>query len=268
MQLERAQSRMRWPARCRGLIVAAAAGAAPAAVNGQAGNHTIPLGYFLTKPAVSIASVRTKCPELGDALYADVPQIGTCARLGVRSLGVAGGRRWYSALFERRWSQKDSLYARVDTVGESELVLFAGEVTPPVGGDILVTPVWHNRFEREMFRSAAAEVVSVGGGVLVAIDQCYNGTGGCFQDFFLLRGGRRALVRTAFLDSLNRRFPNAINHGFHVDVRTLHASAAVYSATDANCCPSRTAEMRLRLRANALEIVDLEIRRLNDDRTR
>jgi hypothetical protein len=48
-----------------------------------------------------------------------------------------------------------------------------------------------------------------------------------------------------------------------VDVRTLRASAAVYSPDDANCCPSRVAEMRLQLRADDLEIIELRIRSNN-----
>jgi hypothetical protein len=90
-----------------------------------------------------------------------------------------------------------------------------------------------------------------------------NGTGGCGQSFFTYRDGRWRVVRLSFLDSLNHRFPGAINHGSHVDPRTLRASAAVYSREDANCCASRVAEMRLRLRDDALEIIELRIRSNN-----
>jgi hypothetical protein len=86
------------------------------------------------------------------------------------------------------------------------------------------------------------------------------GTGGCSQTFVLRRYGEWSNVRLFFLDSLNRRFPHAINHGYHVDVRTLRGDAAVYAPGDANCCPSRVAEMRLRLRGDALEIVELRVR--------
>jgi hypothetical protein len=67
-------------------------------------------------------------------------------------------------------------------------------------------------------------------------------------------------VRLVFLDSLNSRYPGAINHGYHVDIRTMRGDAAVYSPADPNCCPSRVAEMRLRLRGNALEIVEVHTR--------
>ncbi len=215
-------------------------------------------GHFLTSEAVAIAAARRGCLELGDRTYAsDVRQIGTCVSIGFESLGVAGGAHWYSSLASRRWLLDDPPKGRADTVVESELVLFRAI------GDTLLTPVWHYRFEPEELRSVTPQVVAADGGVLASIDECVNGTGGCSQSFLLWRGGAWNSVRLSFLDSLTRRFPGAINHGYHVDVRTLRASAAVYSADDANCCPSRVAEMRLRLRGDALEIIELRIRSTN-----
>ena len=215
-------------------------------------------GHFLKGEAMAIASARRGCLELGDHTDAsDARQIGACLSLGFESLGVAGGARWYSSLATRRWLLNDPPKGPADTVVESELVLFRAI------GDTLLIPVWHYRFEPEDLRSVTPQVVAASGGVLVSIDECVNGTGGCTQSFLLRRGGAWSNVRLSFLDSLNRRFPGAINHGYHVDLRTLRASAAVYSADDANCCPSRTAEMRLRLRGDALEITELRIRSSN-----
>jgi len=214
-------------------------------------------GHFLHRPALSTTFARRGCLALGDNTYAPgVRQIGPCISLGFKSLGVAGGTRWYSSLASRRWLLDDSAKGSADTVVESELVLF----TAPATRGTLVTPVWHYRFEPDELRSVTPEIVSLDGGALVAIDECVNGTGGCSQSFLVRRGGALSNVRLSFLDSLNRRFPGAINHGYHVDVRTLHASAAVYSPDDANCCPSRVAEMRLRLRGDALEITELRVR--------
>lgn len=215
-------------------------------------------GRFLTSEAVPIASARRGCLELGDRTYAsDVHQIGACVSLGFTPLGGAGGARWYSSLASRRWLLNEPPKGLADTVVESELVLFRAI------DDTLLSPVWHYRFEPEELRSVTPRVVAANGGILVSIDECVNGTGGCGQSFFTYRGGRWRVVRLSFLDSLNRRFPGAINHGSHVDPLTLHASAAVYSREDANCCPSRVVEMRLRLRADALEIIELRIRSNN-----
>ena len=247
--------------RTRRVFIAAGAAlaiAAPARAQTESGSSP---GHFLTRPSVPIGAARGHCLELGDDTYAkDVPQVGTCVARGVASRGTAAGLRWYSALFDRRWLLTDSGSARADTAAESELVLFTSSARR-AGHDTLLTPVWHVRFEPEILRSVTPEIVSVnGGGALVGIDECVNGTGGCAQSFLLWRDKGWHGVRLTFVDSLNRRFPGAINHGFHVDVKTLRASAAVYAPSDANCCPSRTAEMQLRLRNDALEIVSLRLR--------
>jgi hypothetical protein len=233
--------------------------AAPASGQTDSRNST---GHFLTSPSVAIDAVRRRCVELGDDTYTkDVPQVGVCVPHGILSRGTAAGLRWYSAVFGRRWLLTDSgTGARADTAAESEFVLFTSG-TQRAGRDTLLTPVWHVRFEPEILRSVTPEIVSVnGGGALVGIDECVNGTGGCAQSFLLWRNDRWRLVHLAFVDSLNRRFPGAINHGFHVNVKTLRANAAVYAPSDANCCPSRTAEMQLRLREDGLEIVSLRLR--------
>jgi hypothetical protein len=218
-------------------------------------------GHFLARQAVSIKTVRARCLDLGDDTYANnVPPVKDCIAGAPTSVGTASGSRWYSALFGRHWLFPDSAHANADTVAELEIVLFVADGSRRAHGDTLLTPVWHYRFEPEILRSVSPGVVAVGGGrTLVSIDECLNGTGGCSQSFFLYRKDDSRVVRLSFLDSLKRRFPDAINHGYHVDIRTMHASAAVYSAGDANCCPSRIAQMRLRLRNAALEIVDVKL---------
>jgi len=220
-------------------------------------------GDFLKTSAVPIATARRGCLELGDgANTVDVRQVGPCVSLGFKAIGVADGSRWYSSIAHRRWLLTDPAKSSADTAAESELVLFSVD-TQAATRDTLATPVWHYRFEPEMLRSATPQVAVVNGAVLVAIDRCVNGTGGCSQNFLLRRDAKWSIVRLSFLDSLNRQFPQSVNHGYHVDVRTLRGDAAVYSPNDANCCPSRVAEMKLRLRGNALEIVELRVRPSN-----
>jgi hypothetical protein len=218
-----------------------------------------PPGHVLKSHAVSIQRVRERCLELGDDTFAnDVPLLEPCTAGVVAPRGLAGGRLWYSTVVSRRWLLPDSALAAADTVVESELVLFTARPSGPIGGDTLITPVWHYRFEAEVLRSATPELAETGdGATLVAIEECLNGTGGCFQTFLLERGGRWGDVRMSFLDSLNRRYPDAIRHGYRIDIRTMRGTAPIYSPQDRNCCASRTAEMRLRLRHGALEIVSL-----------
>ena len=143
------------------------------------------------------------------------------------------------------------------------MLLAADAGARDVAGTTQLAPVWHYQFLQEDLRSVTVEVVPAGAtGALAAVDECVNGTGGCSETFFAYQSGRWRDVRTTFLDSLTRRYPGALQHGFHVDLRTLRGSAALYSAGDANCCPSRVAEMRLALQRDALQIVELKVRAL------
>jgi hypothetical protein len=217
-------------------------------------------GHFVNGNRTSIDALRSGCLTLGDDTFVEtVPRLGACRPLGVVALGKAGGRSWFSALFERRWLLSDSS-APPDTVTEGEFVLFVAGPMSASRRDTVTIPVWHYRFEAEMLRSVTADVASTNdGGALFAIQECLNGTGGCGQSFFTHRRDRWHDVATPFLDSLVHRFPNAILHGFHVDVRTLKADAAVYGPHDANCCPSRDARLQLRLQRDSLQIVSLEV---------
>jgi hypothetical protein len=215
--------------------------------------------------AVASDVAAAQCPKLGDETYGpDVHQLGPCEPLGIHDLGVVGGRDWVYGSYRRRW-----LIPPQDTVSEIELVLFtssdasANPAATHGSGSRPLVPVWHEMYEPEAYRSVTPDVVrSPEGGVLIAVDACFNGTGGCAQSFALYGDGLARLVAMQFLDSLNRRFPDRIRHGYHVDVRTLRGEAAVYSDGDANCCPSQVAEMRLRLRGSTLELTELVLRPL------
>jgi hypothetical protein len=95
--------------------------------------------------------------------------------------------------------------------------------------------------------------------MLLAIQECLNGTGGCEESFALNRRGSWRGLRLAFLDSLERQYPGAVRHGFHVNPRTLTAVVGIYSDGDRNCCPSRSAVILLRIRADALEMKAIRI---------
>ncbi|HEU4786550.1 MAG TPA: hypothetical protein VFS57_04055 [Gemmatimonadaceae bacterium] len=247
-----------WPA--ASLLVALAA--EPLAAVSLAQVPSFP-GRFID-PVFPGAVAHGECPELGDETYApDVHQVGTCEPLGVHDLGVVDRRDWRYASYRRRW-----LVSPRDTASEIEVVLFAGsdasgDRTPvrrsPASRSLL--PVWHERYNSDVYRSVTLEVASgPEGGVLIAIDECLNGTGGCAQSFALVRDRTASFLATRFLDSLNRRFPGGVRHGYHINVRTLRGEAAVYSDSDANCCPSRIAEMRLELRGRTLELRGLVLR--------
>lgn len=212
-------------------------------------------GTFVRHPAVPATAARNECVALGDGMFdPSVPEIGPCLPLGLQAAGLTGNVAWIFGVYDRRW-----LLAPADTVAEREVVLYT---KPRENDSVGLTPVWHYRYEPEMLASATPEVAPApGGAVLLSIRECVNGTGGCGQSFALLNRGSPTTVRLAFLDSLSRRFPGGIQHGFQVNVRTLRGSVALYSPGDANCCPSTIGDFSLRLRGNTLELATLKLRR-------
>jgi hypothetical protein len=212
-------------------------------------------GDFIRHAAVVATVAGRECLSLGNELFdTTVVRLGPCRALGVHDVDRAGGVAWIYGEYQRQW-----LLAPDDTVTETELVLFTRTTSKSTDS---LQPFWHYRYEREILRSVTPQVATMAGrAVLLAIDECVNGTGGCSQSFALMTNGSPQVVKLAFLDSLNRQFPDAIRHGFHVDMRTLRGSAAVYSGNDANCCPSRIAEFSLRLRRASLELGSMRLRR-------
>jgi hypothetical protein len=209
-------------------------------------------GAFVRHPGIDASVAERECLSLGNDMYdKSVSAIGACRALGLHEVERAGGVEWVYGTYGRRW-----LLSPTDTAGETEVVLFTKR------GASRLQPVWHYRYEAEMLRSVVPQVAPVAAGaLLLSIEECANGTGGCAQSFALLDHGSQTVVRLTFLDSLNRRFPGGIRHGFQVDVRTLRGSLGLYYDKDANCCPSRIAEFSLRLRGTSLALASLELRR-------
>jgi hypothetical protein len=96
--------------------------------------------------------------------------------------------------------------------------------------------------------------------VLIAVEECVNGTGGCAQTFSRY-DGRGHAIALEFLTALERRYPGAVRHGYHITLLTMRGEAALYSDSDPNCCPSRTARMTLRLRGDSLGLTSLQVSR-------
>jgi hypothetical protein len=223
-------------------------------------------GHFVRVDSVSVDSVKDHCLMLGDDLYTTkVREVGPCRVVGLTHLSTAAGREWSYATYARSWLLPHDNGGGADTVGEQEVVLFvranADSALTDQSTHTMLMPAWHYRYESEMLRLVMPEVTQTpDGSALFAIDECVNGTGGCSQSFFAFRDGNWLSLRPAFVDSLNHRFPDAVRHGFHVDLATMHAEALLYSPGDANCCASRVADMTVRLRRDALEIVTLHVK--------
>jgi hypothetical protein len=177
-----------------------------------------------------------------------------CEVVRYSALASASRSGWASA--EYRWvslfTAEDTTRgpAARDTVSEDEVVLL--EAAQPGR----VSPVWHERFEtgrHALWRSVTPEIAKIGGSVLLSIQHCVNGTGGCSQDF-LRRSLRRqwTSVRQAWIDQLPRALAGRIDHGMRISVRDLRGEGGLYGPRDPNCCPSELLRVQLELRGDSL----------------
>lgn len=187
-----------------------------------------------------------------------------CEVVRYRALGTGLKRGWSSA--EYRWvslftaedtvrgssvrsSSVRSVSAR-DTVAEEEVVLFAAAESGRV------RPVWHERFEtgrHALWRSVTPEIAKFGGDILLSVQHCVNGTGGCSQEFLRRSAsGQWSPVRQVWEDQLPRDLTGRVQHGMRIDVRELRGEGGLYGPRDPNCCPSELLRVQLGLRGDAL----------------
>jgi hypothetical protein len=177
-----------------------------------------------------------------------------CDVVRYRALGPGSRSEWSSA--EYRWvslfTAEDTTRgsSAPDTVAEDEVVLFAAAETGRV------RPVWHERFEtgsHALWWSVTPEVAKFGADILLSIQHCVNGTGGCSQDFLRRSpSGQWTSVRQVWVDQLPRAIAGRINHGVNIDVHDLRGEGGLYGRRDPNCCPSELLRVQLRLRGDSL----------------
>ena len=178
----------------------------------------------------------------------------SCEVVRYRALGTGSRSGWSSA--EYRWvtlfTAEDTTRGSSarDTVAEDEVVL----VTAAESGR--VRPVWHERFEtgsHALWRSVTPEIAKFGTDILLSIQHCVNGTGGCSQDFLRRSpSGQWTSVRQVWVDQLPRGIAGRINHGVNIDVQDLRGEGGLYGPRDPNCCPSELLRVQLRLRGDSL----------------
>lgn len=215
-------------------------------------------GAFIRGDPVRAGAVRTTCPPLrapdtsgvvysphGDTLFAT-----TCQLAWYIALDSGDGARWASATYRHRYIYSHDTAmtgaATRDTVTVDDAVLFT--VDP---GDLL-RPVWHNTYDRRDTWELDLAAAQQQGGLLLSLQYCVNGTGGCRQDFMMRRDGLWADVPQAFLKQLPRSMHDKFWKGIRIDVHSLHADAPLYRDRDANCCASRQIWMDLGLRGDSL----------------
>jgi hypothetical protein len=185
----------------------------------------------------------------GDSLVAT-----HCEVVRYRALRTGSKSGWFSA--EYRWvslfTAEDTTRGSSarDTVAEDEVVLFAAAETGRV------RPVWHERFEtgrHALWRSVTPEIAKFGAAILLSIQHCVNGTGGCSQDFLRRsQSGKWSSVRQVWVDQLPGDLTGRVQHGMRIDVRELRGEGGLYGSRDPNCCPSELLRVQLGLRGDSL----------------
>jgi len=173
---------------------------------------------------VDLPNDRLQGPR-GDSLIASHCEVAL-----FQDLGSGSARGWFSA--EYRW------------------VLFTAST-----GDLL-RPIWHARIEtgdHGVWYSVTPELAARGSHVLLSVQHCVNGTGGCSQEFLRRSSaGRWTTVWQLWLDQLPHGMAGRILHGVRIDVRTLRGEAGFYGSRDSNCCPSEILRLILALHGDSL----------------
>lgn len=177
-----------------------------------------------------------------------------CRVVRYRALETGPSSGW--SVVEYRWvslfTAEDTSRgpAARDTVEEDEVVLLAAAASGRV------RPIWHERFETgsyAIWRSVTPEIAKLGANILLSVEHCVNGTGGCSQDFLRRSpSGQWTTVRQAWLDQLPHDLAIRIEHGMRIDVRDLRGEGGLYGPRDPNCCPSELLRVRLGLRGDSL----------------
>ena len=149
-----------------------------------------------------------------------------------------------------------------DTVPEEVVVLFRGtSATQRVA-------VWQMRYEIGSYGILRSITPQVAGAriapdaVLLRVEACVNGTGGCGQDFLYFRRGAWVAVDEAWWRQLPSDIRSRVLHGIQIDARTLRAEGGLYRPGDPNCCPSDVLTAQLQLVGDSLILHGYQVREL------
>jgi hypothetical protein len=215
--------------------------------------------------AVPESRVRSMCMDFGTAWLRRKPAAEraridvSCRMTETGGLARADGERFRFARYRRRivMPPEDARRPRDRRIINEEVVLLLSQ--PAKGGRL--RPVWMWMYGPDFIASVHLKTAPApGGGVLLSVLACVNGTAGCnSQSFMLRRGGRWRRVRETWF----RQLPASVRQGFmrgsYIDPATLEGRAGLFSERDGNCCPSRGIDIRVRLRGDSLVLRDYRI---------
>ncbi|HEU4455154.1 MAG TPA: hypothetical protein VFR81_18975 [Longimicrobium sp.] len=215
--------------------------------------------------AVPESRVRSMCMDFGTGWLREKPaaeraRIETSCRMTeTGELARADGERFRFARYRRRITMppEDARRPRDRRIINEEVVLLLSQ--PAEGGRLRPVRMW--MYGPDFVASVHLRTARApGGGVLLSVLECVNGTAGCAgQSFMLRRGGRWRPVREAWREQLPASMQRGFWKGTYIDPATLEGGGGLYSDRDGNCCPSRELHVRVRLRGDSLVLRDYRI---------
>lgn len=162
---------------------------------------------------------------------------------------------WTMARYRRRAVERYD--GTVDTVDFDEVVLFGVDRDRE-----MAIPVWHLIRDRSIEFIAGFRWSRKRSGLLLAVDICVNGTGGCHEEWLTeYAGDHWAVVEQSYLSELARRAPEgfALHWGRRMDLETMTGEQPIARASDANCCPSGLMRFSVWLDGRRLKLITAEV---------
>jgi hypothetical protein len=246
-------------------LAASFASALPArAQDNQVDDYDVFQSVLTNVAPVAVSQLPAKCMAFGTGWFhlwhpADRARTDVSCRLTetkeLRRVGV----RWRFARYRRRWVMPpiDRRNPGYRPVREEEVVVLFSQATE--GGRL--RPEWTASYGPDFIAEVhLLTAPAAGGGVLLSVQECVNGTGGCRQHFILRRAGRWRPVREPWFRQLPASMRGRFWKGTYVDPVTLRGSGGLYANEDGNCCPSREVDITLALQGSSLVLRNYRVR--------
>jgi hypothetical protein len=218
-------------------------------------------------PTIGDAQLRRECPSFVERAeppvgsgFDTIPNKTSCRVASVATLPDADGTRWRAANYERQLDYPAGPVEPAHTATLHSAALYSA--TNDAAG---WHAVWWLEVDHEYTRSITPQLGRrPDGSAFVAVSYCWNGTGGCYQQFMRRSGGRWRAVADAYRSGIPLPQQTYIGKGRGVDVSTLRGSFGLYEQSDGNCCPSRELVVELNLRNDSLVLRRFQIRKTEE----
>jgi len=234
-----------------GQVVAFLAGVGPAAAQRP---YDAAEGFLVHEP-VTIAVARESC--LTRILLGTVAPVDTlpCQVREIVTMDTADA--WWWTMVRYRRGAIERFEGTVDTVDFDEVVLFGVDRARD-----LAVPIWHLIRDRSIEFIDGFRWSRKRSGLVLVVDICLNGTGGCYEAWMTeYAGDHWAVVEQSYLSELASRAPEGfgLHWGRRIDLETLTGEQPIAKESDANCCPSGLMRFSVWLDGRRLRLITAEV---------